>query len=144
VSVRPAEPSDAARVTELLAALGRPAVADDAGAQHAVFAQHVADGTCAIFVAEEAGATVGVVSLWFRARLNWTTPEAWVPDLYVDPAFRRRGHARALLDACVDLARRRGCHRLVLESGHQRAEAHRLYEAYGFTHAGRSYGLPLA
>ena len=31
----------------------------------------------------------------------------------------------------------------VLASGHQRAEAHQLYENYGFTHSGRVYGLML-
>jgi len=60
----------------------------------------------------------------------------------VDPAFRRRGAARALLDACVAAARDRGCHRLVLESGRERAEA-QLYESYGFTFGGRAYGLSL-
>jgi len=83
-------------------------------------------------------------SLWIRPRLNWTTPEAWLPDLYVDPAARRRGHARALLQACADEARAHGCHRLILESGHQRAEAHRLYESFGFEHYARSYQLLLA
>ncbi len=144
MTVRPAEAHDAERVTRLLAALGRPAVAHESAAQHAVFTQHLADGACTIFLAEDDGAAAGVVSLWFRSRLNWTSPEAWVPDLYVDPAFRRRGHARALLDACVKEARSRGCHRLVLESGHERTEAHRLYEEYGFVHTGRSYGLQLA
>ena len=66
-----------------------------------------------------------------------------MPDLYVDPAFRRRGAARELLDACLEAARERGCHGLVLASGHQRAEAHQLYEDYGFTHTGRVYGLML-
>ena len=66
-----------------------------------------------------------------------------MPDLYVDPAFRRRGAARELLDACVQAARERGCHGLVLASGHQRAEAHQLYESYGLTHSGRAYGLTL-
>jgi ribosomal protein S18 acetylase RimI-like enzyme len=79
----------------------------------------------------------------FRPRLDWTTLEAWIPDLYVDPGFRRRGAARALLDACVEEARERKCHRLVLESGHERTEAHQLYEAYGFVHSGRAYGLVL-
>jgi hypothetical protein len=32
---------------------------------------------------------------------------------------------------------------LVLESGHHRAEAHRLYESYGFEHYARAYSLRL-
>jgi ribosomal protein S18 acetylase RimI-like enzyme len=140
--VRRAEPSDAEAVIALMAGLGRPPVADS-GEQREIFVAHLEHPDSEIFVAELDGTIAGAASLWFRARLNWTTPEAWVPDLYVDPALRRRGAARALLDACVEAARERGCHGLVLASGHQRAEAHQLYESYGFTHTGRVYGLML-
>ena len=144
MSVRLAGPEDADDVLALLAGLGRPAVAEDPSDQRAVFAEHLADPDARVFVAEDEGRAVGVASLWIRARLNWVTPEAWLPDLYVDPAARRRGHARALLDACAAEARAHGCHRLILESGHQRAEAHRLYESFGFEHYARSYQLLLA
>lgn len=140
--VRRAEPSDAEAVIALMAGLGRPPIADSEE-QSEVFEAHLEHPDSEIFVAELDGAIAGAVSLTFRPRLNWTTPEAWVPDLYVDPGFRRRGAARALLDACVQAARERGCHRLVLESGHGRAEAHQLYESYGLTHSGRAYGLML-
>jgi ribosomal protein S18 acetylase RimI-like enzyme len=143
VSVRRAESSDAEAVIALMADLGRPAVAGG-DEQAAVFRAHLDDPEAEIFVAELDGAIAGAVSLWIRPRLNWTTREAWIPDLYVDPAFRRRGAARALLDACVAAAKERGCHRLVLESGHERAEAHLLYENYGFIHGGRFYGLRLS
>ena len=141
--VRRAEPNDAEAVLELMAGLGRPNVAADPRDQADVFRAHLKSPDAEVFVAELGGAIAGAVSLWFRPRLNWTTLEAWVPDLYVDPAFRRRGAARALLDACIQAARERGCHCLVLASGHQRAEAHLLYEHYGFTHSGRVYGLML-
>jgi ribosomal protein S18 acetylase RimI-like enzyme len=126
-----------------MAGLGRPEVDEDPADQVRVFQEHLEHPAAEIFVAELDGLIAGAVSLWFRQRLNWATPEAWIPDLYVDPAFRRRGAARALLDACVAAARTRGCHRLMLESGHHRAEAHQLYESYGFVHSGREYGLPL-
>jgi ribosomal protein S18 acetylase RimI-like enzyme len=143
VSVRRAEERDADAVLALMAGLGRPAVDADPSAQREVFLAHLADDSCAIFLAEDEGAIVGAAGLWSRPRLNWMTTEAWIPDLYVDPAYRRRGHARALLDACADEGRARGCHRLILESGHERADAHRLYEAYGFVHHARAYGLRL-
>lgn len=127
----------------LLAALGRPPVAEDPEPQRRVFLDHLGRRDAAVLVAEDEGVVAGVASFWVRPRLNWTSPEGWIPDLYVHPAHRRRGLARALLDACVHLARRRGCHRLVLESGHGRAAAHRLYGAYGFQHVGRFYELRL-
>ena len=141
--VRPAEPRDADRVLALMEGLTRPAVADDPDPQRRVFLSHLEHADAEIFVAELDGDVAGAVSLWFQPRLNWTTSQAWIPDLYVDPAFRRRGAARALLDACVDAARARGCHRVVLESGFHRAEAHRLYETYGFQHYARAYSLEL-
>ncbi|MFN2471756.1 MAG: N-acetyltransferase family protein [Gaiellaceae bacterium] len=144
MSVRRAEERDAGAVLTLLAGLGRPAVTADPEPQEQVFRAHLADDACTIFVADDGAAIAGVASLWTRPRLNWPTPEAWLPDLYVDRAFRRRGHGRALIDACAEEARRRGCHRLVLESGHGRAEAHHLYESAGFDHYARSYELRLS
>lgn len=141
--VRRAEPGDAEAVLALMAALGRPKIEADPAAQADVFRAQLENADAEVFVAELDGIVAGAVSLSFRPRLNWTTPEAWIPDLYVDPGFRRRGAARALLDACAEAARERGCHRLVLESGNERAEAHQLYAAYGFVHTGRAYGLAL-
>jgi ribosomal protein S18 acetylase RimI-like enzyme len=141
--VRPAEARDADAVLALMEGLTRPAVADDPGPQREVFLAHLEHEDAQVFVAELDDQVAGAVSLWFQPRLNWATPQAWIPDLYVGPAFRRRGAARALLDACVEEARRRGCHRLVLESGHHRSGAHRLYEQYGFQHYARAYSLEL-
>jgi ribosomal protein S18 acetylase RimI-like enzyme len=123
--------------------LTRPAVAADPEPQRDVFLAHLEHPDAAVFVAEVDGEVAGAVSLWIQPRLNWVTPQAWIPDLYVDPAFRRRGAARALLDACAAEARSRGCHALVLESGPHRAEAHQLYESYGFEHYARAYKLAL-
>jgi ribosomal protein S18 acetylase RimI-like enzyme len=143
MNVRPARREDADAVLALMEGLTRPAVADDPQPQRDVFVAHLEDPDAAIFVAEVDGRVAGAVSLWILPRLNWVTPQAWVPDLYVDPAFRRQGAARRLLDACTAEARRRGCHVLVLESGHHRGEAHELYESYGFEHYARAYSLRL-
>jgi ribosomal protein S18 acetylase RimI-like enzyme len=143
VTVREAEPRDAERVLKLMEDLTRPAVAEDPQPQRAVFLAHLAHDDCRIYVAEIEGEIAGAVSLWIQPRLNWTTQQGWIPDLYVDGAYRRRGAARALLDACAEECRRRGCHALTLESGHHRAEAHQLYESYGFVHHARAYVLSL-
>jgi ribosomal protein S18 acetylase RimI-like enzyme len=143
VKVRPAEPRDADAVLTLMEGLTRPAVAADPRPQRDVFLAHLEHEEAEVFVAEVDGEVAGAVSLWFQPRLNWTTLQGWIPDLYVDPAFRRRGAARALLAACADAARDRGCHVLVLESGHHRAEAHELYESFGFEHYARAYSLKL-
>jgi GNAT superfamily N-acetyltransferase len=142
-TIRRATADDADEVMALLAELGRPPVAEDPAAQRAVVLAHLAHPDGTIVVAEENGAFAGCASLWIRPRLNWATPEAWVPDLYVRPAFRRRGVASALVAACAEEARRRGCHALKLESGHDRTDAHPLYAALGLEDFGRAYRLDL-
>jgi ribosomal protein S18 acetylase RimI-like enzyme len=143
VTVRRAEADDADSVLALMEELGRPAVGADPQAQRDVLLEHLGRDDAAIFVAEIDSQVVGAASFWIRPRLNWTSPEAWIPDLIVSATHRRRGAARRLLDACTAEARARGCHVLRLESGPQRAAAHRLYENYGFRHFARAYELPL-
>jgi ribosomal protein S18 acetylase RimI-like enzyme len=142
-TVRRAEARDFEDVATLLGGLGRPAPAEDRLPQRNVFLDHLTYDEARVFVAEDEGKVVGVISVWLRPRLNWTTLEAWIPDLYVHPAYRQRGIGRQLVDACAAVARRRGCHRLSLESGDQREAAQQVYEVYGFRSAGRVYTLDL-
>lgn len=58
--------------------------------------------------------------------------EAEFRMLAVDPAARRRGVARALVDACLGRARDRGVQTMVLCSAAEMRAAHRLYESFGF------------
>jgi GNAT superfamily N-acetyltransferase len=144
MTVRAAQETDFARVTELLEELGRARVTHDSYAQaRQVYLDQLADPDAAHLVAVHDGAVVGFCSLHFRMRLNSTTPQAWIPDLFVDPAARGRGAAKALLIEAEELARRRGCWELTLESGHERSEAHLLYSAAGMQDAGRFFRKPL-
>ena len=142
-TIRHATPADADAILSLMAGLGRLSLAADPGPQRAIVLAHLAHPDGAIVVAEGDGQLAGCASLWVRPRLNQVRPEAWLPDLYVRPEQRRQGIANALLDASVAWARERGCFALKLESGHDRAEAHRLHDAYGFDHFGAAYRLPL-
>lgn len=53
-------------------------------------------------------------------------------QLAVAPTARRRGVASGLVRQVIQLARLRGSHRVVLNSGPEMTEAHRLYAALGF------------
>ena len=94
-------------------------------------------------VEDEAGNVVGCCSLHYRPRLNRPRPDAWIPDLVVDPAARRRGAGRALLAEAERLARERGAWQLTLESGYQRTEAHQMYVAFGMANEGYYFGKRL-
>jgi GNAT superfamily N-acetyltransferase len=140
VSVRLAEAGDFEAVTRLLIELGRPAVAPtDVPEARLVYDRHVERDDTASLVAEADSEVVGFCSLEFRDRLNRTTEQAWIPDLIVTQSHRSTGAGRALLDEAFELARRRGCWAVTLESGWKREVAHRFYETAGMEREGYYY-----
>jgi ribosomal protein S18 acetylase RimI-like enzyme len=66
-------------------------------------------------------------------------------DLFVDPATRRSGVGRALLEAAADFGRSAGAARLTLSTAHTNTSAQSLYEASGWLRdeVFRSYHLAL-
>ena len=144
MNVRSAGPQDFAPVTALLEALGRAQVSEETREScRALYEAQLGDSDSDHLVAEDDGAVVAFCSLHYRARLNFPTPEAWIPDLYVAEEARGRGIGLALLEEVERRSRARGCHRLTLESGYQRDAAHRLYARFGLDDAGKFFAKRL-
>jgi GNAT superfamily N-acetyltransferase len=65
---------------------------------------------------------------------SWTVrPCCYLEDLFVDPDFRGRGIARALIEDQLELCRKRGWSRLYWHTRESNREARRLYDQ--FVHA---------
>ena len=144
VTVRAAAPADFEAVTALLAELGRPDVsAADLPAARVIFLRHVDRADTASLVAELNGRVVGFMSLEFRDRLNHVTPQAWIPDLIVTASARGLKAGKALLRRGFQLARKRGCYNVTLESGYTRTVAHQLYGGAGMSNEGYFFYFPL-
>jgi GNAT superfamily N-acetyltransferase len=60
-------------------------------------------------------------------------PGLWLEDLFVQPAYRRQGCARALLGTLAGIARERGCGRFEWAVLDWNAPAIRFYESLGAT-----------
>lgn len=69
-------------------------------------------------------------------------PAAQLIAVYVTPAWRRRGIARALSQAVVDWARERGAREVFLSVSDWNTGARRVYEALGFEATGVQKSLP--
>ena len=108
-----------------------------------MFEAQIADPCAHHILAEDAAGVIAFASLHFRSRLNHATEEAWVPDLIVSEGARRKGVGRALLEEIERRARERGCHRIELESGYNRAEAHHMYPQCGMRDHGKSFSKEL-
>lgn len=95
------------------------------------FAEQMAAGTMAWFVAEEAGHIVGTAAAFLGSgRSNVLLDlQATLAGIYVVPGYRRRGIARELTQRAIEWCRERGCVRIRLQA----SEAGRpLYESLGF------------
>ncbi len=104
----------------------------------AMMARILAEGAQMALV-HEAGAVRALAV--FRAFHNtWNGYRFYVDDLVTDEARRSAGHGGCLLRWCEDLARRWGCDGFTLESGVQRAAAHRFYFREGMTITAFSFG----
>ena len=84
------------------------------------------------FLAESGGDAVGLGILHFRRRLNFTTFEGWISELFVRPEARGQGIGRALLDALIAEWRLRGGHRLQIQVPDQAAAAEAMLSHAGF------------
>jgi ribosomal protein S18 acetylase RimI-like enzyme len=75
----------------------------------------------------------GMAEIRFRPSLMTGALHAYLEELYVAPAKRRRGMGRALLEAAMEAARERGAAHMDLGTSEDDVAARALYESAGFT-----------
>lgn len=112
--IREAKPRDLARIWELIQELAEfERLSHTVVGSPDLLKKHLfAWKVCGAFVAEEQGKIVGYC-LFFRTYSTFRTqPGIWLEDLYVSPAFRRKGHGRALLQHLINVSREAGYGRL--------------------------------
>jgi ribosomal protein S18 acetylase RimI-like enzyme len=89
-----------------------------------------------VFVAEEAGQVVGFVCVWARVPVEEPDEDpseyAFVSDLVVEEAHRRRGLGRELLSAAEKYARARGARRIRLDVMARNSDARGFYQSMGY------------
>jgi ribosomal protein S18 acetylase RimI-like enzyme len=75
----------------------------------------------------------GLVVLRFRGSIWSESLECFLAELYVEPDLRGRGLGRALVEAALTEAKRRGADYIDLGTSDADATARALYESLGFT-----------
>lgn len=88
---------------------------------------HVERGVA--LLAEDDGRAVGFVAAKFE---DWGPTTAYVTDLYVRPAWQRRGVGKALLAGVAASARERGFANVMLDVSSENRAALRFYDRLGF------------
>jgi GNAT superfamily N-acetyltransferase len=95
------------------------------------------DGCTALLVAELDGHLVGTVTYVLPGDAQWEGRPVDDGDcgfrvLAVAPGAEGRGVGRALVEACLERSRARGCRRAIITSMAWMSRAHELYEGLGF------------
>lgn len=133
-------------MAELLAQLGRPDVrgTDQEAEARRVFLSYLAREDAVALVAERDGRLVGFLDMEYRTRLNFTSPQAWIPDLVVAEDARSEGAGGELIRRAEELARERGCWGMTLESASWRERAHAFYVREGWEDTGHAFTKSLS
>ena len=126
--IRLATPADAADLARMNAAFNG---IFDSAAQIAARLAACADIETAI-LAELDGQAGGFACVRVVPCVLYAEPYAELTELYVEPAFRRRGLGRALIARAEQLARARGAADLLIMTGVGNPAAQALYRAAGY------------
>ena len=132
-TARLARTTDLAGVLALYRALrpGDPELSEEEG--RAAFERVLGDGSLSLVVCERGGVLASTCMLAVIANLaSGARPFGVIEHVVALPQFRRQGLARLALRHALELAWSRQCYKVVLLSGADRTEAHRLYESVGF------------
>ncbi len=140
IVVREVTAADAAAVAALLTELGHATEAATVPARLDAVRREA--GT-AFLAAEASGEPLGLITLAAHAVLHAPGPVGLITALVVTRAARGRGVGRRLVAAAKGWAAARGCVRLTVTSGEQRADAHAFYPACGLAYTGRRFTIAI-
>jgi ribosomal protein S18 acetylase RimI-like enzyme len=87
-----------------------------------------------VLVSEQGGEVIGYTYAGVEGNdyMSLRGPAGVLYDIVVDPAHRRNGVGRVLLDATLDALKARGAPRVVLSTAEQNHSAQRLFDRTGF------------
>jgi GNAT superfamily N-acetyltransferase len=136
IHVRPAAGADAAAIAALMGELGYGSTPEQVRAR---LARVAGDDGYAAFVAEADGEVLGFLGLHRGWVYEHDRPFARLTALVVAERARRRGVGARLVELADGWARERGAFVLMLTTNVRREEAHRFYEALGFSRTGYRY-----
>jgi GNAT superfamily N-acetyltransferase len=94
-------------------------------------------------VAELDGRVVGFTHFLFRPSTWAINDYCYLEDLYVDPDIRGKGVGRALIDAVVERAQRKGSPRVYWTTQNNNSQARILYDSFGYPSEFVQYRIPL-
>jgi GNAT superfamily N-acetyltransferase len=135
-AIRPARRTDLPAVHAMIRALAEYeklthlCVTNEADLETALFGPRPA---AEVLIACKGGESAAFALFFHNYSTFLGRPGLWLEDLFVQPAYRRQGCARALLQTLASIARERGCGRFEWAVLDWNTPAIRFYESLGAT-----------
>ncbi len=98
---------------------------------------------CDVLVAIDTGKIIGSGILYYIDVPARGRAFAFMEGLVVDNSARGQGTGSKMIAKFIELAKRKGCYKLIFTSGFDREEAHTLYEKLGFKKWGFEFRMDL-
>jgi ribosomal protein S18 acetylase RimI-like enzyme len=145
INIRPATPADIPAIGRLGALLVRThhdfdpkrflaATSQTEHAYGSFLGTQLDDPNIIILVADRDGEVIGYTYGGVEGNdyMSLRGPAGVLYDIVVDPAYRKQGVGRRLLDATLEALKARGAPRVVLSTAERNASAQRLFDRAGF------------
>jgi GNAT superfamily N-acetyltransferase len=94
-------------------------------------------------VAERDGQIKGMTTFNFQNSTWSENGQCLLEDLFVDQSIRGQGIGRALIDAVINEAKKRGCSRVYWNTDETNQTARKLYDTYVLESGKRQYRVPI-
>jgi len=144
VTFRDALPSDAQSLAYLFSTLLDSSFDANQIAEFIVASMGCRNDGVRLFVVEVDGVlTASCQVIVYPNALRHPKKKAVIDSFVVAPEARGKGYGKLLLNHAIQFIDHCGVEIVSLVSGHQRIEAHSLYESIGFFNFGRGYTLNL-
>lgn len=87
---------------------------------------------------------IGTFALLIMPNLaHFGMSSAIIEDVAVEESFQNKGIGKKMMEFAMEIAREKGCYKMVLSSNQKRTDAHRFYENLGFEKHGFSFVVKL-
>lgn len=103
----------------------------------------IAADYCDVLVAKVDGKVVGTGLVFYLPIAAHGKPYAYLEGVVVDNNFRAQGIGTALSKKIIELAKNKGCYKILFVSGHDRSDIHKFYENLGFKKWGFEFRMDL-
>lgn len=110
---------------------------------HETLEAQLSNLSCQILVAIVNGKVIGTATIYFVDVAARGKPYALLEGLVTDKSMRGKGYGSQLFKKTVEIARQKGCYKMIFTSGMDRAEAHKFYEGLGFKKWGYEFRMNL-